>query len=73
MSQPKSQARRDESEWVTHKEKIRNLFLKENKYLRGADGVVDTMQRLYGFRKSYALLSSAPSASTRHALLDKQC
>ncbi|KAN0102809.1 Ankyrin repeat-containing domain protein [Hyaloscypha variabilis] len=52
MSQPKSQARRDDSEWVTHKETIRNLFLKENKYLRGADGVVETMERLYGFHKS---------------------
>jgi hypothetical protein len=56
MSQPESQARRDDSEWVTHKETIRNLFLKENKYLRGADGVVETMERLYGFHKSYALL-----------------
>ncbi|KAE8441125.1 hypothetical protein EG329_005837 [Mollisiaceae sp. DMI_Dod_QoI] len=51
MLQPASQARRDDSEWAIHKRTISNLFLKENKTLRGADGVVETMKRLYNFHR----------------------
>jgi len=63
MFQPVSQARRDDPEWIAHKETIRNLFLKEKKYLKGADGVVETMKRLYGFHKSYA----PPFSNSEHS------
>jgi hypothetical protein len=53
MSKRRSRKDNDDSEWDCHKDTIKQLYITENKLLEGTDGVVERMQNLYNFYKTY--------------------